>query len=407
MKSSVFDMFAPLDRVFTVSEITSYIKERFEVDPLLQNLWLEGEVSNFSRSSAGHLYFTLKDEKSSLRCVMWCSDAARQATLPYDGQAIVGHGHISVYEVRGVYQFYVDAILPAGAGLLYRRFEALKERLRAEGLFDAERKRPLPCFPHRLGVVTSPTGAAFRDILHVLGRRYPLVGVILAPTLVQGDEAPSQIVDAIQALNEHTDVDAIIVARGGGSLEELWAFNEEQVARAICASRIPVVSGVGHETDFTIADFVADVRAPTPSAAAEVLAPNGEELSGTVELWRGRLAGLMLGRIEERQRALGVQQRALRRLSPRSRIEGYRQRLDDLSRAAASTLEHRLALWGERLQGLTSQLETLSPLATLGRGYSITRHRCTGQIVKSIAQVASGDWIEVQVSDGKFRGTVD
>ncbi len=232
-----------IEGCFTISEISAYIKEKLEIDPLLQDLWLEGEVSNFSRSAAGHLYFTLKDEESSLRCVMWRSSAARQTSLPEDGQALVAHGRISIYKLQGLYQFYVDAILPAGMGLLHRRFEALKERLRAEGLF--ERKRPVPSFPGCVGLVTSPTGAALRDILHVLRRRYPVVEVVLAPSLVQGEDAPPQIVTALQALNHHPGVEVIIVARGGGSLEELWAFNDERVARAIYASDAPVVCGVG------------------------------------------------------------------------------------------------------------------------------------------------------------------
>ena len=233
-------------QIYRVSQITSYIKELFDSDYALQDLWLEGEVSNYSRAASGHVYFTLKDEEAQIRCVMWRSQVAHWAYLPQNGEAIIAHGRISIYEAGGLYQLYVDNIQPAGAGLLYLQFEALRERLAAEGLFDAERKRPLPTFPRRLGVVTSPTAAALRDIVNVLRRRYALVEVVLSPTLVQGDEAPSQIVAAIQALNEHVDVDAIIVARGGGSLEDLWAFNDERVARAIYASRAPVVTGVGH-----------------------------------------------------------------------------------------------------------------------------------------------------------------
>ncbi|MEA3459590.1 MAG: exodeoxyribonuclease VII large subunit, partial [Chloroflexota bacterium] len=275
------------------------------------------------------------------------------------------------------------------------------------GLFAEERKRPLPPFPRRLGVVTSPTGAAIRDILRVLGRRYPLVEVVLSPTLVQGDEAPPQIVAAIEALNEHTDVEAIILARGGGSLEELWAFNDERVARAICASRIPVIAGVGHETDFTIADFVADVRAPTPSAAAEVAVPDREELTAAVESHKARSAQLLARRVEGERRVLQAKREALRRLSPQARIDSYRQHVDDLERAAVSSLRHRLALLRERLQSRILQLESLSPLGVLGRGYSVTRHLGTGQVVKSVVQVKEGDRIGVRVSDGEFEGTVN
>ncbi len=393
-------------QIYKVSQITRYIKELFDIDDLLQDLWLEGEVSNFSRSTAGHIYFTLKDEEAQIRCVLWRSQAALQPHLPQDGEAIIAHGHISVYEVQGVYQFYVDTIRPVGVGLLYLEFEALKSRLEAEGLFASERKRSLPPFPHRLGVVTSPVGAAFRDILNVLGRRYPLVEVVLAPTPVQGDEAPDGIVAALSALERYGDVDAIIVARGGGSLEELWAFNDERVARAIYASPVPVISGVGHETDFTIADFVADVRAPTPSAAAEIAVPDQQELRSSIELGRQRLEQAMQGRIAKWRADLEEERSALRRLSPRSMVEGYRQRLDDLTERALSHLRHRLTIQRERLRGCVLQLQSLSPTLTLARGYSITRHLATRQIIKSVAQVSVGDAIEVQVSDGRFGGVV-
>ncbi len=399
---------------FTVSQINNYIKELFEIDFVLQDLWIEGEVSNFSQSAAGHAYFTLKDQAASshgvtaasIRCVMWRSVAARQSYLPSNGEAILAHGHISIYEVQGTYQLYVDALQPAGLGALYVQFEALKKRLEAEGLFAPERKRPLPPFPRCLGVVTSPTGAALRDILHVLGRRYPLVEVSLSPTLVQGDRAPLQIVAAIESLNEHTNAEAIIVARGGGSLEDLWAFNDERVAQAIYSSRLPVISGVGHETDFTIADFVADVRAPTPSAAAEIAVPDQGELGGTRHLRRNRLVALMEQQIAERRGAVESQERALGRLSPQAKIITHRQRIDELTRMASASLAHQLALRRERLRGHRLRLQSLSPFATLERGYSITRQLRTGEIVKSVGQVATGDRIETQVSDGKFEGLV-
>jgi exodeoxyribonuclease VII large subunit len=393
-------------RVYKVSQITRYIKGVLEADLLLQDLWLEGEVSNFSQSTAGHVYFTLKDEESQIPCVLWRSQAEQQISLPRNGEAVICHGRVSVYEVQGRYQFYVDLIQPAGLGALHLQFEALKARLQAEGLFDVAHKRPLPPFPRRLGVVTSPVGAALRDILHVLERRYPLVEIVLAPTLVQGEEAPEQIAEAIRALNEETDVEAIIVARGGGSLEELWAFNDERVARAIFASRVPIVCGVGHETDFTIADFVADVRAPTPSAAAELAVPDRRELQAMIRLRERRLARLMRGRLEGWRLRLESLERALSRLSPQARIEGYRQRVDELTRAALAHLSHHLDLRRERLRGYASQLQSLSPLTTLQRGYSITTHLGTGQIVKRVTQVAPGDPIEVQVSDGSFGGTV-
>ncbi len=396
----------PPGQIYRVSQITAYVKELFDSDGTLQDLWLEGEVSNCSRASSGHVYFTLKDEEAQIRCVMWRSQVERGTYLPRDGEAILAHGRISVYEAGGRYQLYVDDIQPAGAGLLYLQFEALKARLAAEGLFDADRKRPLPPFPRRLGVVTSPTAAALRDIVNILRRRYPLVEVVLSPTLVQGDEAPPQIVAAIEALNQHTDVDVIILARGGGSLEELWAFNDERVARAIYASRIPVVTGVGHETDFTIADFVADMRAPTPSAAAEMAVPDRQELQGMVGHWRSRLAQLMHRRIGEKRRALQYRTQVLRRFSPQAYIDSYRQRIDDLMHSALAGLKHRLTLARERLRSLDSRLQTLSPLATLERGYAITRHLGTGEVVRSLTQVMVGDRVEVRVSDGQFESIV-
>ncbi|MCK4449981.1 MAG: exodeoxyribonuclease VII large subunit, partial [Anaerolineae bacterium] len=254
-----------LSEPYTVSQLTGHIRRLIEDDPELSDVWVEGEVSNFSRAFSGHCYFTLKDAGSQIGCVMWRSVAILQDYLPVDGDLVLAYGRVGVYEASGRYQLYVDQIRPAGVGDLYRQFELLKARLEAEGLFAPERKRPLPGFPRCIGVVTSPTAAALRDILNVLGRRYPLAEVLLAPTQVQGDAAPPQIVAALEALNTRDDVDVIIVARGGGSLEDLWAFNDERVTRAIAGSRIPVICGVGHETDFSLVGFAADVRAPTPS----------------------------------------------------------------------------------------------------------------------------------------------
>ncbi|MDY7041391.1 MAG: exodeoxyribonuclease VII large subunit, partial [Chloroflexota bacterium] len=385
---------------YTVSQITRYVKELFETDYQLQDVWLEGEVSNFSRSAAGHAYFTLKDAAASIQCVLWCSVAARQPSLPHDGETIIAHGRISVYEAQGRYQFYVDSLQPAGMGRLYLEFEALKARLAEEGLFDAERKRQRPPFPRCVGVVTSPTGAALRDILHVLARRFPCARVLLAPSLVQGDQAPSQIVAALHSLQSQPEVDVIIVARGGGSLEELWAFNDERVARAIAASRVPVISGVGHETDFTIADFVADVRAPTPSVAAEFAVPDQDELHDTLRMRAHRLEQLIKSQIASERRVLEVQEQAMRRLSPQSRIDGLRQRVDELTRASAMHVQHRLALGRERLRSCTLQLQGMSPYATLARGYAIVRRRDSGQVVRSVTQIQAGAQLDVRVSDG-------
>ncbi|MER3457729.1 MAG: exodeoxyribonuclease VII large subunit, partial [Chloroflexota bacterium] len=248
-----------MDQVWSVSALTRYIRELFDIDYRLQDVWLAGEVSNFSRATSGHVYFTLKDDSAQIRCVMWRSTVARQGYLPAHGDAVLAHGSVSVYEANGAYQLYVDALRPLGRGDLHLEFERLKTRLAAEGLFDLERKRPIPPYPRRLGLITSPNAAALRDVLNILSRRYPLVEIVFAPAAVQGAEAPPQLCAALEALNRLEGLDAILLARGGGSLEELWAFNDETVARAIAASRYPVITGIGHETDFTIADFVADL----------------------------------------------------------------------------------------------------------------------------------------------------
>jgi exodeoxyribonuclease VII large subunit len=410
---SLFDdeYLSPLDQadgtppVWTVSSLTAYIKDLFESDPPLQDVWLEGEVSNCKQWPSGHIYFTLKDDASSISCVIWRSAASQMPVLPGDGQAVLLHGRISLYEQRGVYQLYVDMVQPAGLGLLHARFEALKARLQEEGLFDAEHKRPLPPFPRRIGVVTSPSGAALRDILNVLRRRYPLVEVVLAPTLVQGEQAPPQIVAAIEKLNSLTELDLIIVARGGGSLEELWAFNDEAVGRAIFASALPVISGVGHETDFTIADFVADLRAPTPSAAAELAVPDQARLRAELADCRRRLGATLQRRLDgERQTLLSYRQ-ALQRRSPLRQIDRQRQRIDERSQSMARSLTHRLALLRERLAGLQARLAALSPLATLERGYAVVRHSADDAIISSVGQVSPGEALTIQLRDGHFAAT--
>jgi len=401
------NFFAPSAEPMTVTQITRYVKSLLDSDYTLQDLWVEGEVSNLKVTASGHAYFTLKDGRASLRCVMWRSNVRQQDLLPRDGQSVLAHGQISVYEVAGVYQFYVDRLQLAGMGRLYLEFEALKRRLAEDGLFDTSRKRPLPSLPRQLGIVTSPTAAALRDILNVLSRRYPSVHVVLSPTLVQGDQAPPQIVAAIRALNDHTDVDAIIVARGGGSLEELWAFNDERVARAIAASRAPVISGVGHEVDFTIADFAADVRAPTPSAAAELAVPDRAELKTGLYEQCTRLARALQRRLGDSRRSLVYLAQTLRRNSPIGRIESLRQRVDELSQDGGIYLGHLLGLCREQLNGLAGRLATLSPFATLDRGYAVVRHSETGRVVTSVSQVDRGERIVVRLRDGEFDATVN
>ncbi|MBI3286960.1 MAG: exodeoxyribonuclease VII large subunit [Chloroflexi bacterium] len=393
--------------ILSVSELTRHIKDLLEEDERLQDLWIQGEVSGFRLYPSGHAYFTLKDEAASIRCVLWRSDANRQRTLPQDGQAVIIHGRVSIYEPRGAYQLYVDLIQPVGIGSLYLRLEELKERLQAEGLFAPERKRPLPQFPRRLGVVTSPQAAAWKDILRVLRQRYPLVEVILAPAQVQGEGAPEQIADAIQALSEDTDVEVIIVARGGGSLEELWAFNEEMVARAIYHARVPVVSGVGHEIDFTIADWVADVRAPTPTAAAALVVPDAAELRSSLQRSAARLGETMRDRMSESRADVDDLALRLRRASPQAPIVQQRQRLDEWVYRTHRALRQRLAVQRERLRSRELQLASLDPQATLERGYSITTQQATGEVIRSVSQVATGDRIAVQLAEGRLRGVVE
>jgi exodeoxyribonuclease VII large subunit len=393
-------------QIWTVGDLTHYIQDLLEGDPELQDVRLRGEISNLTRAASGHLYFTLKDAEAAIGCVMWRSAAGRLAWQPEHGAAAVARGRISVYPPRGNYQLVVDDLQPAGLGDLHARFEALRDQLKAEGLFDAERKKPLPQFPRLLGVVTSPQAAALRDVLNVLRRRYPLASVLLAPTLVQGDQAPPQIVAALQAIDARDDVDLVLLVRGGGSLEELWAFNDERVARAIAACRHPVVSGVGHETDFTIADFVADLRAPTPSAAAELAVPDQAELRQYIGAWAEQLEGSIERRLFQMRQALEQQQRALQRLSPRAQIESYRQQVDDLSRRVVQALAHGQALRRSGLAGLGARLAALSPQATLARGYAIVRQTGTGAVVRSVGQVRAGDDLAVRVQDGEFEAVV-
>ncbi len=394
-------------RFFTIAQITRYLKALLESDFLLQDLWLVGEVSNYVRSAAGHVYFTLKDEEAQIRCVLWRSYVTRQMYLPRQGEAIVAHGYVSLYEVGGNYQFYVDEIQPAGAGQLHMQFELLKQRLQEEGLFAAGRKRPLPPFPRCIGVATSPTGAVWRDICNVLRRRYPLVQVILAPCAVQGVEAPEQIAAALDALNALPEVEIIIVARGGGSLEELQAFNDERVARAIYRSRAPVISGVGHETDFTIADFAADVRAPTPSAAAELAVADQTELRARLRQSQERLASYIEERLAQRRRALAYTAQRLQACSPRRVLAQHRQQVDDKRQRAIASLMHCIALRRQQLRGDLAHLQSLSPSRTLERGYAIVRRRVDGQIVRGVAQVQPRDRVDVQLRDGAFAAAVE
>ncbi len=393
---------SPMPSSWSVVELTRYLRDLFNSDANLQNIWVQGEVSNFSRPSSGHWYFTLKDNSAAIKCVMWRNTATRQTFIPHDGEAVQVHGAVSIYEANGVYQLYADMVRPAGEGALYQEFLRLKARLEAEGLFDPTRKRPIPHWPRLIGIVTSPTAAALRDMLNTLQRRYPLVKVILAPTPVQGEEAPAGICKAIQSLAALAQPDVILVARGGGSIEDLWAFNDERVARAIAASPIPIITGIGHETDFTIADFVADLRAPTPTAAAELATPDRIDLSADLADLREQLLRSSESIFTTRRWALNNLHNRLRIHSPQIRFRSDRQHIDDLVHRAEKAVLHQLQLQHTRLDGIQQHLQALDPFTILARGFAIVSN-AEGLIVHSVAQVQCGDTLNVRLADGQFK----
>ncbi len=392
--------------IWAVGELTRYIRQRLESDYRLQELWVAGEVSNVSRPASGHLYFTLKDDQASLRCVMWKPQVLALAHIPENGEQLEVFGRIGVYEASGQYQLYAESLRPAGEGERYQEFLQLKARLEQEGLFAPERKRPLPAWPRTIGVVTSPTGAALRDVLHVFRRRFPLLHVLIAPTLVQGEAAPDGILHALQTLNTDGRSDVILVVRGGGSIEDLWAFNDERVVRAVAGSGIPVVSGIGHETDLVLVDFAADLRAATPSAAAEVATPERTSLLEAVHRLTGEISAWFEADLEERHAELGELHARLLRASPRSVIASALQRADELSLRSLAAVRHTLALAGAGARGLAQTLQAVGPQAILARGYAIVVREPEGLVVNSIHQVAAGDLLEVTVKDGKFGAVV-
>ncbi len=389
--------------VLSVSVLARYLKELLETDDLLHNVWVQGEISGCRTYASGHCYFTLKDAEAQLPCVFF-KHARQRSAAPQlrDGMAIAANGSISLYERDGKLQLYVESVELIGEGALFLRFEQLKARLSAEGLFEPERKRPIPEQPSVVGLVTSPDGAALRDMLHVLRTRYPLVQVILSPTLVQGSEAPAAIVAAIDRLNEHGEADVIIVARGGGSIEELWAFNEEVVARAIARSRIPVISGVGHETDFTIADFVADYRASTPTAAATKAVPDIADLRADLDEKRQVLTAILDEKLERLKERLERAAYDLQRASPKSVLNQRRQQLDDLTEMLQTRISHLLSLRSERLRGQALRLHSLSPLLTIARGYAVVRRDSDQTVITSTQQVQPGEQLTIQVRDGSI-----
>ncbi|MEJ8322603.1 exodeoxyribonuclease VII large subunit [Kosakonia sacchari] len=434
--------------IFTVSRLNQSVRLLLERE--LGQVWISGEISNFTQPASGHWYFTLKDDTAQVRCAMFRNSNRRVTFRPQHGQQVLVRANITLYEPRGEYQIIVESMQPAGEGLLQQKYEQLKAKLAAEGLFDQQFKKPLPSPAHCVGVITSKTGAALHDILHVLKRRDPSLPVVIYPTAVQGEDAPAQIVRAIELANAREECDVLIVGRGGGSLEDLWSFNDERVARAIFASHIPVVSAVGHETDVTIADFVADLRAPTPSAAAEIVSRNQLELLRQVQAMQQRLEMSMdyylagrsrrfaqvhhrlqqqhpqlrlarqqtvLERLQQRmhnaldnqlKRTSARQQRVLQRLNqqnPQPRIHRAQSRIQQLEYRLSQNIRDRLSSTRERFGSAITHLEAVSPLATLARGYSVTT-ATDGKVLKQTKQVKAGDKLTTRLNDGWVESEV-
>ena len=389
--------------IYGVSQVTGYLRDLLAYDELLGDIWIEGEVANLRRPGSGHSYFTLRDGNSSLRCVLFRN--SRGAAHLQDGSAVVAHGRVTLYEVRGDLQLVADVIQPEGVGELQLRLEQLKAQLEREGLFEESRKRPLPVFPKRIGVVTSPTGAVWQDIRTVVARRFPLVELALAPAMVQGDGAAGTIIEALVALNNEAGIDVIIVARGGGSLEDLWPFNEETVARAVFSSRIPVVSAVGHETDFTVCDLVADVRAPTPSAAAEMVVPDRMELLQRLSTSVHRVEGAVTQQVGAATGDLGLLWTNLGRAAPE--VDQLRLRVDDQLDEARRLLSHRVELSRNQVDRLGTALRTLSPLDTLRRGYAVVVDRATGKVLSTARDTQPGDSLDITLNEGTIAVSVE
>ena len=388
--------------ILTVTQLTAQIKNLLE--GTFPEVWVEGELSNLNIPQSGHAYFTLKDEQSQVRAVMFRSSHRFLKFTLRHGIQVLCRGRVSVYDPRGEYQLILDYIEPKGVGALQLAFEQLKARLDKQGLFDLDRKKPLPLLPRRIGIITSPTGAAIRDILRVIKRRHPRMHILLYPVPVQGIEAAPALIEAIRYFNEGKSVDVMIMGRGGGSLEDLWAFNEEAVAREIAASKIPLISAVGHETDYTISDFVADLRAPTPSAAAEMVVESEERFRDLIHSLEVRLIGRMEQMIETARASLRENIRLLE--DPRRRLDQFVQRVDELVRRIALGLRQHVRRDRARLTSLTSGLDHLNPLGILSRGYSITRKMPDRMILKDAAAVIPGDLISSRLHEGEVLSRV-
>lgn len=382
-------------KVATVSQINGYVKKILDHNIVLNNVWVKGEISNFKHHYSGHMYITLKDEGGVLKAVMFKGSAQSLAFEPSDGMKVLARGRVSVYEAGGAYQLYIEEMIPDGVGELYIAYEQLKKRLEEEGLFSPEYKKPIPQFPKRVGVVTASTGAAVRDIINVITRRYPLAEIVLYPAQVQGTGAAQSIVGAIEYFNAVGGVDTLIVGRGGGSIEDLWAFNEEITARAIFNSKIPIISAVGHETDFTIADFVADLRAPTPSAAAEIAVPSVIELRNRINTDKNRISQNIVQRVESSRLLL----KRFKMRTPKEKIDDYSLRLDALMRSMENSLRMKTMSMKNQLAEKAAKLDALSPLQTLSRGYSIPTTE-DGSVIRSAKELTENMEFTLRLKDG-------
>ena len=391
---------------FTVTELNAHIKQLLDADMLLGNVCVTGELSNYKVYPSGHHYFTLKDAESSLRCVMFRSSAQSLRFRPASGMSVAAVGRIAVYPRDGAYQLYCTRLIPGGVGDLYAAYEQLKEQLQKEGLFDRVHKKPLPQFPQRIAVITSSAGAAVRDIIRVLGKRWPASEVVLLPVRVQGAEAPAEIAGAIRYANRYHVGDLIITGRGGGSIEDLWAFNDERVARAIYASDIPVISAVGHEPDVTIADFVADARASTPSNAAEIAVPDQREIYRRLDALQTRMVQSEQKRVKALREQFEKTSRSRALQDPMAFIDDKRMLLDYTQKNLAALAQHQMAQRTQQFTALAAKLDALSPLKVLGRGYAVARNE-QGQILRAAQEAAAGEKIEVLLGQGSLNCTVN
>ena len=388
------------ENVLTVSQVNGYLKLLIEQDDFLNQVAVRGELSNCKLHSSGHLYFTLKDGESELAAIMFRSAATRLPFVPKSGMKVTVYGKISVYEKGGRYQLYAETMLEDGLGALWLEFERLKKKLEAEGLFDPGRKRPLPAYPSCVGIVTSPTGAAVWDMVNITGRRFPGVRILICPVLVQGASAPASMCRALAYLNVTKACDVIILGRGGGSAEDLWAFNDEGLVRAVAASEIPIVSAVGHETDFTLCDFAADQRAPTPSAAAELVLRDHRDVLQRFDGLSDRMDACMESRLQRYRSRLTEWEQRLKLCSPEGRLKEQRNRLERLATGMDASMQNRLGSARQRLELAVNHLEAVNPLAVLARGYSVVQDS-EGRVVSSVAALRVGEPVTIRLSDGR------